>query len=720
MLTALDARLVLVFATQLVVLLTLARTLGFVARRLGQPPVVGELAAGVLLGPSVLGSLAPGVAGWLFPPSDVQQGMLYAVAWLGAVLLLASTGTEIDLPLLRRLLRGNALLPVMSVLLPLAGGLALGWVLPDAFLGADIGRGVFAAFVGVALTVSGLPVVARILLDMGLLRRDLGHLTVAVASFDDVVGWLLLGVLTRLTIDPDGWGTLGVGVAVALVALAVILTVGQRLVDTVLRASFRLTDSVSGPFTVTLIVILLGAALAEWAGLDALFGALVAGIVLGRSPLRRPMVRRSVTLLSTAVLAPIFFATVGMALDLSTLGDLGTVAWALAVLAVATATKIGGAWLGAAFGPLRPAVGVAVGVALNARGGLAIVVATVAAAADVFTDAALTTVVLVAIATSMMAPPILRRVLPRIPTDPAEQDRLEHEALRRESQVASASRVLLPTRGGANSRVAARLIDLVLDDPATVTVMSVAEGGDVIGAGAASSHVAELFGHRRVEQRRSTDRDPASAILAEAGRGYDLLVVGASQDVQHPRQLSDVLQRLLTESPVPVVLVRSRDDVEGLVFRRLLTPASGTRAGNVAEDLTYLLAAGSGADVDVIHVIARSDRVLTGAWLGNADRQPAAAGLLGRSVARARRFGMVPSGLTRVGASVWEELLDAARERDSDVIVVATQTRDLGGQPFLGHGIEYLLEHAPQTLVIVAFPPDRRPEWGDEPALVLP
>lgn len=720
MLSSLDGQLLLVFALQVVILLTAARSLGYLVARWGQPPVVGELVAGILVGPTVLGTVSPGAFGWLFPADPVQEGMLHAVAWLGAVLLLASAGTEIDLGRLRRLLRGNALLPLLNVLLPLAGGLAIAWYLPAGFVGEGVDRAIFAAFVAVSLTISGLPVVARILLDMGLLRRDLGQLTVAVVSFDDVVGWLLLGVLTRLAFDPQGWASLAVGAVAALALLALLLTVGQRLVDAVLRSSFRLTDGTSGPFTVTLIVILLGAALADIGGLDPLVGALAAGIVLGRSPMRRPMVRRSVTLVSTAALAPLFFATVGMELDLASLGDAGTAAWALAVLVVACVTKIGAGWAAGRLGPVPVAVGTAVGIGSNARGGLAIVVAAIAASAGVFTDAALTTVVVVALATSMMAPPLLRRILPRLPEDPEELDRLAQEALRRESQVASASRVLLPTRGGVNSRVAARVIDLVLDDEASVTVMSVADQGDVTAAGIVSADVAELFGHRRVEQRSPDTPDPASAILAEAERGYDLLVVGASQDVQHPRQLSDVLQRLLTESPVPVVLVRSRDDVEGLVFRRLLTPASGTRAGDVAEDLTYLLAVGSGAEVDVVHVIARSDRVLTGAWFGNADRQPAAEGLLSRSIGRARRFGMAASGLTRVGASAWEELLDAAVEREADVIVAATQTRDLGGRPFLGHGIEYLLEHAPQTLVIVAFPPDRRPEWEDTPQLVLP
>src|SRR5262245_37833030 len=153
---------ILLFWTQLLVLLASARGLGELARRMGQPAVLGELAAGLLLGPSVLGRLAPEFSAWLFPGDPMQQAALGAVAWLGVLLLLVVTGFETDLGLVRRLARATAPVMVGSLLLPSMAGLAVGIALPEAFLGPKAERLVFALFMATALSISALPVIAAV------------------------------------------------------------------------------------------------------------------------------------------------------------------------------------------------------------------------------------------------------------------------------------------------------------------------------------------------------------------------------------------------------------------------------------------------------------------------------------------------------------------------------------------------------------------------------
>ncbi|HEX9767187.1 MAG TPA: cation:proton antiporter, partial [Nitriliruptorales bacterium] len=195
MLTPVGEHELFVFWIQLTALLFTARVLGGIAQRFRQPSVVGELSAGLLLGPSVLGSLAPDLASSLFPGGEVQSALLLAVSWLGIVLLLAVTGFETDLRLLRRLARDSAAVSLGSLFVPLVLGVLVGLVLPASFLGENTSRGIFAAFMAVALSISALPVVAKILGDMGLMRRDLGQITIAAGIVNDIVGWLLLGGL---------------------------------------------------------------------------------------------------------------------------------------------------------------------------------------------------------------------------------------------------------------------------------------------------------------------------------------------------------------------------------------------------------------------------------------------------------------------------------------------------------------------------------------------
>lgn len=238
----------LVFWCQLVVLLLAARLGGYALRLVGQPRVVGELLAGVALGPSLLGQVWPGGWRWLFPDDDRQAGLLLGLAWFGIVLLLTTTGAETDLDAMRRQGRAALTTAIGSLVLPFAAGLALGWWLPDGFVGASAGRGTFAVFMGIALAISSLPVAARILGDLGLLHRPLGQLVLAVAMTNDIVGWILLGVLAGVA-ERGAVSLGGLAVAIAGTALVriVVLGAGASLLDASLREdSVARTPSVWG------------------------------------------------------------------------------------------------------------------------------------------------------------------------------------------------------------------------------------------------------------------------------------------------------------------------------------------------------------------------------------------------------------------------------------------------------------------------------------------
>ncbi len=703
-LTPLGGHDLLVLWVQFVVLLTVARGLGYLVRLLDQPAVVGELGAGLVLGPSILGRLAPDVAAWLFPASGFQSGPILALAWFGAILLLVTTGFDTDLGLVRRLARTAALVPIGSLVVPLAVGVAAGTLMPVVFFGERADRTVFAAFMGLALSMSALPVVARILKDMGLLRRDVGQVTIFAAMADDIVGWLALGVLTG-AVAGRGFapGALATTVVVLLVFVVFLFTVGQRLTDAALRLSLQLTDGIAGALTVTLLVALAAAAITQAAGVEAVVGAFLAGIILGRSRYRKAEVLQAVELMSTAVFAPLFFATAGLYVDVGTLAEPVTAVWAAVVFVIATGSKLVGTYLGARAGGATPMAGAAMGIALNARGALGIILATVALSIGVFNQRSYTVTVLMALLTSMMVPPLLRRILNRISTGPDEAQRLQREALLSESVVAGVDSALLPTRGGRNSELAARVLDLVLKPEASVTVMTVDTRVIAVGpASDAAERIARKLAGRPIERRRRPAVDAAAAILKEAGFAYGLVAVGATEDLRTTHRLSPVIHAILAGSPVPVLLVRAGRG--GARFRRLLVPATGTRIGRGAEEVAYTLAARTGAEVDVVHVISRADRMALAAWQGQPAFQLERDGLLARSLELAATFGRSATGFTRLGAATAETLLTTAAERLVDTIVLGASARALEDQAFLGHGTEYLLEHADQTLILVVFP----------------
>src|SRR4051794_27086588 len=213
----------LILLLQLGVLLGLALLLGRLAVRLRLPAVVGELAAGVLLGPSLLAHLAPSVSTWLLPHDPVQQHLLDAVGLVGVLLLVGVTGMHVDLDLVRRTGVRAAGVSAGGLLIPLATGVGLGFLLPASVSGR--GGAVFAMFLGVAMCVSAIPVISKILLELRLLHRGIGQLIMTAAAIDDIAGWLLLSVVSAVATHGlrAAQIVLSVGSLVAVVTIAVVL-----------------------------------------------------------------------------------------------------------------------------------------------------------------------------------------------------------------------------------------------------------------------------------------------------------------------------------------------------------------------------------------------------------------------------------------------------------------------------------------------------------------
>jgi Kef-type K+ transport system membrane component KefB len=412
----------LVFLLQLTVLLATAFGLGRLATRFGLPAVVGELTAGVILGPSLLAHVAPALSAWMFPAEADQIHLLDAVGQLGVLLLVGFTGMHVDMGLVRRKGRTAAWVSLGGLVIPLGLGVAVGFALPASLMSEGGSRLVFALFIGVAMCVSAIPVIAKTLLELKLLHRDVGQLTISAAAVDDVVGWALLSVISAMATTGLRAGDL-LPIAGGLVAVVVIAyLVGRPLVRAGLTLSRRSEDAT---VTVAVVVVLLFASAAgtHALGLEPILGTFVCGVLLSSSGL---LDRRRIAPLRTfvmGVLAPIFFATAGLRMDLTLLAEPPVLLSALAVLGIAIGGKFVGAYLGARLSRLSHWEGLALGAGLNARGVIEVIVAMVGLRLGVLTTAGYTIIVLVAVITSLMAPPTLRFAVRRIAATDEERER---------------------------------------------------------------------------------------------------------------------------------------------------------------------------------------------------------------------------------------------------------------------------------------------------------
>jgi Kef-type K+ transport system membrane component KefB len=704
----------LVFWAQLFALLLCARALGALSRRLGQSSVVGELAAGLLLGPSVLGRLAPGLSSWLFPADPVQQAMIAAVAWLGVLLLLIATGFETDLALVRRQGRATARVAAGSLIVPVLFGVGVGYAMPQAFVGGSAQRPVFALFMATALGISALPVLAAVLSQLGLMRRSIAQVMVAAAMINDLVGWMLLGIAASLARSGSiQTQELVVTLAGLAVFAALAFTLGQRGVDAMLRRARQRQKGPRAALTITLLAGLAAGVATQAIGLEAVLGAFVAGILLGRSKFQESETFALLDRVSGAFLAPIFFASAGLRVDLGLLADPEVAGWGLVVLLAASLSKFLGAYLGGWLAGLPLRERLAVGAGLNARGAVEIVVATVGLSLGILNASSYTVIVLMAMVTSMLAPPLLRLALRDWQGSEEERERLERERLLRSNVLVRDSRVLLPSHGGPNSLLAGRIVDLAWPPEVEVTMLSA--GSDVPAEDLA--RVRAVFTNRSFSHEHAAAKTPLQAILDHAVLGYGAIAVGATDVRVADRLISPVIDELLGASPLPVVMVR-RGAGERLesppAYRRILVPATGTEPGRAALEIACRVAARTGAEMLIVHVVTHAPSVRASAFPVWNERVPLDRGPERSEVARhvldearalAAQHGIEAETLVRSGVSVSEEILALARERRVDLLVLAANLRQLSGRPFLGHGVEALLAKVDATMVVVTAPP---------------
>lgn len=708
-----DALFLLLF--QLGLLLAAARLGGELARRLALPTVVGELIGGIALGPSVFGLLFPEVRDAVFPVSQQQADLLGVVTWLGVIFLLLTTGLETDLALVRRQGSKAVSVSIGGIGVTFASGIGLGYWLPETMVGAQGGRLVFVLFVATAMSISAIPVIARVLMEMKIVRRDIGQRILASGMIDDTVGWLLLSVVAGMASK----GVIDYAQALQSVTalgalLLVALTVGRKAVAWSVRWVDDHSAGQDGLTSFIVILVLLSSALTVKLGLEAVLGAFLLGIVLREAPRFRPEASHAIEEITRLVFAPIFFASAGLRVSAEVFTDAATLPWALTVLGVACAGKFVGAFLGARAAKLGGWEALAMGAGLNARGAMEIIVATIGLSLGVIAESMYSIIVMVAVVTSLMAPPLLRVILSRVEMSPEEAARLQREERDSASFWAGLRRVLLPTRGGANIFLAAHVLrNALASSPVEVSVVSlqpvwnwrrfwrVRRGVDVAAQAvqAASGALAPLAVRQRIS--RIGKRSVTDELLGLA-REHDLVVIGSSQEADQrwaplpfaetqqftfSKVTDDILQGLRV--PALVVSAPGGDQIKTEAaaapdLRRILVPTTGTLANRVVADLGQRLAQNSGADCTFLFVDHADEAV-------GAEEVGVVHPLIGNELAMlAPTASLATVRAQRAG----DAIVDYARQHGYDLILLGATLRPGTRRAYLGRNVEYVLHNA--------------------------
>jgi Kef-type K+ transport system membrane component KefB len=389
---------------QMSIVLLVAVGCGWLARKLGQPRVIGEMIGGILIGPSLFGRFAPRLSADLFPQSSLAQ--LELLSTVGLVLFLFLIGMELDYAQLRNQRGTTIAASGASIFVPFAMAALLAHPLRVRFAPHGIGSVPFVMFLGIAMSITAFPVLARILEERNLQSTPLGTIAILSAAVNDVIGWLLLALALALVGEASGPSSL----PLRLLSLAVYLFLMLGLVRPLAaraaarRRNSRLSLELLG---VVAAAVLLSAAATDKIGIHPLFGAFLAGVCFPRVEQWKTAIRERLDMLVSVLLLPLFFALTGMRTRFDLLDGASMWLWSGIVLAAAVVGKMGGAAIAARCTGQSWRDALALGALLNTRGLVELIVLNIAYNVGAFTPTLFTMMVLMALATTMCTAPVL-------------------------------------------------------------------------------------------------------------------------------------------------------------------------------------------------------------------------------------------------------------------------------------------------------------------------
>ncbi len=392
----------LLFQIPVVVVVTVA--CGWLARRLGQSRVVGEIAGGILLGPSVFGRVAPAAANTFIPQSSMAS--FEVLSTVGLILFLFLIGTEVNIEHLYRQRATAAMSSLLSIVVPFAMGAVLAHSLRIRFAPQGIGKAPFVLFLGIAMSITAFPVLARILEERGIQGTPLGTTATLCAAVDDVVAWLLLAVALALVGAGGGSSSLTIRLIGLVAYLLVMIAIVRPAAGRFLRRQEPQALSLE-MLAVMVAFAFASAATTDALGLHPLFGAFLAGICFPRVSSLQGEIRGRLEMLVSVLLLPLFFAVTGMRTRLDLLNKPTTWLWAAVVLLAATLGKAGGATAASRFTGQSWRHSLALGALLNTRGLVELIVLNIGYSVGVFSPTLFTMLVVMALITTMCTTPLL-------------------------------------------------------------------------------------------------------------------------------------------------------------------------------------------------------------------------------------------------------------------------------------------------------------------------
>ena len=408
MVSKLSSAEILHFLIMVSMVLIIARVLGELCRKLKQPVVVGEILAGIIIGPSLLGSAFPHLFKTVFINDTRAFGAFDGLANIGVILLMFVAGIEVDLQQIRKQGKQAASISIMGIAFPFALGFAAIWFFHDFIFPPSSGsRLIPSLFFGTALSITALSVIVKVLFDLDIIKTKVGGLVLTAAMVDDFLGWVLFSIIIKMIDSSKSDGSIG-SVLVVLGFALFMVTIGRWLIDKLLWLTTKYFPGAGSLITLSCSLCFLGAVFTEYLGIRGVFGAFLMGIAVGDSKYFTSATQNVLQQFVVYIIAPLFFASVGLRVNFVTNFNLSIVA---IIVGIACVAKIIGAGLGARMSGIKKNESLAIAFGMNARGSQEIVLGSVALSAKIIDEKIFVGLVIMTMLTILVAGPLMKLFL---------------------------------------------------------------------------------------------------------------------------------------------------------------------------------------------------------------------------------------------------------------------------------------------------------------------
>lgn len=700
---------ILVLLFQIFILLLLARVFGEIFQRLGQPTVVGEILAGIILGPSLLGSI-PVLSEFLIAQNPSGTNLLDVISLIGAMLLLLITGLETDLALIKHHSKNAFSTALGGLILPLILGFIFAYFLPDSVLVDPDKKIIFSLFIATAISVSAIPVIAKVLIDLNLIRRDIGQITIAAGMIDDTAAWILLSiVLGLIEIGVVTTENILISVVKVLAFLSISFVAGKWIAIKLVNFA---KDKIQSRYKFLTILILFSiglGAIAQSLRLEAVLGAFVAGIVFSRIPSVPKEAIERIESFTFGIFAPIFFASAGLKVNLAPLAKPELLYIGISFIIIATFSKVAGAYIGARyFGKSDHWTALSFGAGLNARGAIQIIIATIGLSFNVISQEIFSLIVIMAVVTSIMAPFMLRYTLKKVKPKEAEIERLKQEALLKDNIMSSVHRILLPVRKRDDFEkklIEAKILrKLAINRDLNLTLLTITNQQSKNDCIEFLDKLSKYFNGITITKKILVSENPKESILDEATRSYDLIIIGATEkDKKSGQVFNPVVDDIVRLSPSISIVVQSSSFPDNWEPKKILLPTNGSLAAKRAAQVAFAIAPEKNQEVHILKVIEEKTDGYHLDVEGNIKERQFMFAFqiiedlknLGESL-NVNTFAEV-----EVGTDAETTILETAKSKNFDLIVLGTDIRPGSEQLYIGPRVERVLNNAPCPVLIV-------------------